>query len=44
MKYSSVAFATCFVVVAAGGGTAIGGGLPTSDTLIAFKLGTTATQ
>jgi glucose dehydrogenase len=33
-----------YVVVAAGGGTAIGGGLPTSDALIAFKLGTTSTQ
>jgi glucose dehydrogenase len=32
-----------YVVVAAGGGTAIGGGLPTSDSLIAFKLGTTPT-
>ena len=32
-----------YVVVAAGGGTAIGGGLPTSDSLIAFKLGTTST-
>ena len=33
-----------YVVVAAGGGTAIGGGLPTSDALVAFKLGTTSSQ
>src|SRR6059036_842873 len=33
-----------YVVVAAGGGTAIGGGLPTSDSLVAFKLGTSASQ
>ncbi len=29
-----------YVVVAASGGTAIGGGLPISDALVAFKLGT----
>jgi len=33
-----------YVVVAAGGGTAIGGGLPTSDALVAFKLRTTSSQ
>jgi len=33
-----------YVVVAAGGGTAIGGGLPTSDSLVGFKLGTSASQ
>ena len=33
-----------YVVVAAGGGTAIGGGLPTSDSLVVFKLGTSAGQ
>jgi quinoprotein glucose dehydrogenase len=27
-----------YVVIAAGGGTAVGGGLPTSDSLVAFKL------
>jgi quinoprotein glucose dehydrogenase len=33
-----------YVGVAAGGGTAIGGGLPTSDSLVAFRLGTAASQ
>jgi hypothetical protein len=28
-----------YVVVAASGGTSIGGGLPISDALVAFKLG-----
>jgi glucose dehydrogenase len=31
-----------YVVVAAGGGTNVGGGLPTADALVAFKLGTPA--
>jgi hypothetical protein len=43
-KYGAGSSNPGYVVVAAGGGTAIGDGLPTSDALVAFKLGTTPSQ
>jgi hypothetical protein len=33
-----------YVVVAASGGTSIGGGLPISDALVAFKLGASSSR